>query len=127
LIGYFNVEVAKYEATSYAENPDEGLRGASKMINDNLSVFGKIVERVRPLLHHAPALGEVLRVVVGGADLIAFVMGNLALDPIGMEGRCNRAEAMDSGAAVKPHPIHREKHGVVRHEAFAPGPSAQGE
>jgi hypothetical protein len=30
------------------------------------------VEIVRPLLHHAPALGEVLRVVVGGADLIAF-------------------------------------------------------
>jgi hypothetical protein len=26
-------------------------------------------------------------------------------------------KAMDSGAAVKSHPIHREKHGVVRHEA----------
>ena len=47
---------------------DEGLRGASKMMDDNLSVFGKIVEIVRPLLHHAAALGEVLRVVVGGAE-----------------------------------------------------------
>ena len=45
---------------------DEGLGGASKMMDDNLSVFGKIVETVRPLLHHAAALGEVLRVVVGG-------------------------------------------------------------
>ena len=34
---------------------DEGLRGASKMMDDNLSVFGKTA-----------ALGEVLRVVVGG-------------------------------------------------------------
>jgi hypothetical protein len=39
---------------------DEGLRGASKMMDDNLFVFGKIVETVRPLLHHAPTLGEVL-------------------------------------------------------------------
>jgi hypothetical protein len=38
---------------------DEGLRGASKMMDDNLSVFGKIVETVCPLLHHAAALGEV--------------------------------------------------------------------
>jgi hypothetical protein len=38
LIGYFNVEVAKYEATSNAEN----LRGASKTMDDNLSAFGKI-------------------------------------------------------------------------------------
>ena len=43
------------------------------------------VEIVRPLLHHTPALGEVLRVVVGGADLVAFVMGKLAFDAIGME------------------------------------------
>ena len=41
---------------------DEGLRGASKTMDYNLSVFGKIVEIVRPLLHHASALGEVLRV-----------------------------------------------------------------
>jgi hypothetical protein len=85
LIGYFNVEVAKYEATSGAENQGEGLRGASKMMDDNLSVFGKIVEIVCPLLHHAPALGEVLRVVVGGANLVAFIMGKLAFDPIGMK------------------------------------------
>ena len=64
---------------------DEGLRGASKMMDDNLSVFGKIVETVRPLLHHAPALGEVLGVVVGGADLVALVMRKLAFDPIGMK------------------------------------------
>src|SRR5437016_4292358 len=64
---------------------DEGLRGASKMMDDHLSVFGKIVETVRPLLHHAAALGEVLRVVVGGADFVAFVMGKLAFDPIGMK------------------------------------------
>ena len=64
---------------------DEGLRGASKMMDDNLSVFGKIVEIVRPLLHHTPALGEVLRVVVGGANLVALVMGKLAFDPIGMK------------------------------------------
>ena len=64
---------------------DEGLRGASKMTDDNLSVFGEIVETVRPLLHHAAALGEVLRVVIGGADFVAFVMGKLGFDPIGME------------------------------------------
>ena len=51
----------------------EGLRGASKMMDDNLSVFGKIVETVRPLLHHATPLRKVLRVVVGGADFVAFV------------------------------------------------------
>jgi hypothetical protein len=45
------------------------------------------VEIVRRLLHHAPALGEVFRVVVGGADLVAFVMGKLAFDPIGMKAR----------------------------------------
>ena len=64
---------------------DEGLGGASKMMDDNLSVFGKIVEIVRPLLHHTPALGEVLRVIVGGANLVTFVLGKLAFDPIGME------------------------------------------
>jgi hypothetical protein len=45
----------------------------------------QLVEIVRPLLHHATSLGEVLRVVVGGADLVAFVMGKLAFDPIGMK------------------------------------------
>jgi hypothetical protein len=46
---------------------------------------GKIVEIVRPLLHHATPLGEVLGVIVGGANLVAFVMGKLAFDPIGMK------------------------------------------
>jgi hypothetical protein len=31
------------------------------MMDYNLSVFGEIVETVRPLLHHAAALGEVLQ------------------------------------------------------------------
>jgi hypothetical protein len=61
---------------------DEGLRGASKTMDDDFTAFGKIVEIVSPLLHHAPALGMVLRVVVGGADLVAFVMGKLAFDVI---------------------------------------------
>jgi hypothetical protein len=64
---------------------DEGLRGASKMMDDNLSVFAKIVETVRPLLHHATPLGEVLGVIIGGAHLVALVMRKLAFDPIGME------------------------------------------
>jgi hypothetical protein len=55
------------------------------LTSDDLSTVGKIVEIVSPLLHHASALGEVLRVIVGGADLIAFVMGKLAFDAIGME------------------------------------------
>ena len=50
---------------------DEGLRGASKMMDDNLWVFGKIIEIVRPLLHHAATLGEILRVIVGGSNAIA--------------------------------------------------------
>ena len=83
LIGYLNVEVAKYEAKSKPKIRDEGLRSASKMMDDNLSVFGKIVEIVRPLLHHAQTLWQVLRVIVGGANLVAFVMGKLAFDPIG--------------------------------------------
>jgi hypothetical protein len=45
----------------------------------------QLVEIVSPVLHHFPPLGEVLRVVVGGADPVAFVMGKLAFDPIGME------------------------------------------
>jgi hypothetical protein len=64
---------------------DEGLRGASKRMDDNLSVVGEIVEIVSPLLHHFPPLGEVLRVVVGGADLVALVMCKLAFDPIGVK------------------------------------------
>lgn len=36
----------------------------------------QLVEIVSPLLHHAAALGEILRVVVGGADPIAFVMAS---------------------------------------------------
>jgi hypothetical protein len=40
---------------------DEGLRGASNMMDDNLSVFGKIVEIVRPLLHHLRSLAGVRR------------------------------------------------------------------
>src|SRR5262245_36934005 len=32
----------------------------------------QLVEIVRPLLHHAPTLGEVLGVVVGGADFTAL-------------------------------------------------------
>src|SRR3984893_15253248 len=63
----------------------EGYKVHSKLMDDNLSVFGKIVEIIRPLLHHEAALGEVLGVVVGGADFVAFVMGKLAFDPIGME------------------------------------------
>jgi hypothetical protein len=54
------------------------LARSPELTNDHLSTTGKIVEIVRPLLHHAPALGEVLRVVVGGTDLVAFVMGKLA-------------------------------------------------
>jgi hypothetical protein len=50
---------------------DEGLRGASKMMDDNLSVFGKIVETVRPLLHHAAALGKMRCPVVGAPVRIA--------------------------------------------------------
>jgi len=84
------------------------------MMDDNLSVFGKIVETVRPLLHHAAALGEVLRVVVGGADLVALVMGKLAFDPIGMKPHLShRAEAVNRGAAVEAHPIHCEQHRII--------------
>ena len=54
-------------------------------MDDDFAVFGKIIETVRPLLHHAPALGEVLGVVVGGANFVAFVVGKLAFDPIGMK------------------------------------------
>jgi len=85
LIGYLTSRSRKMRPHPTPIIRDEGLRGASKLMDDNLSVFGKIVKIVRPLLHHAPTLGQVLRVVVGGADLIAFVMGKLALDPIGME------------------------------------------
>src|ERR1700730_8660809 len=91
---------------------DEGLRGASKMMNDNLSVFGKIVEIVRPLLHHAPALGQVLRVIVGGADLVAFAWASWrsiqsGWNPISFRRvEATARKAMDSGAAVKSHPIH---------------------
>ena len=75
MIGNFNVEVAKYEATKLTPKiRDEWLRGASKMMDDNLTAFGEIVEIVSPLLHHAPALWQVLRVIVGGANLVAFVL-----------------------------------------------------
>jgi hypothetical protein len=68
-------------------------------MDDNPSAFGKIVEIVRPLLHHAPALGEVLRVVVGGADFVAFVMGKLAFDPIGMKVGSFLSTLLDSPEA----------------------------
>ena len=61
------------------------LARSPELTNDHLSTIGKIVEIGRPLLHHTPALGEVLPVIVGGADLVAFVMGKLAFDAIGME------------------------------------------
>ena len=48
---------------------DEGLHGESKMMDDDLSVFGEIVETVRPLLHHATPLGEVLGVIIVGGLL----------------------------------------------------------
>ena len=42
-------------------------------MDDDLAAFGKIVDIVSPLLQHVPALGEVLRVVVDGTNLVAFV------------------------------------------------------
>jgi hypothetical protein len=51
-------------------------------MDDNLSLFGKIVEVVRPLLHHFPPLGEVLSVIVSGANVVALIMGKLAFDEI---------------------------------------------
>jgi hypothetical protein len=65
------------EAAELARSPE--------LTNDDLSTIGKIVEIVSPLLHHATTLGEVLGVIVGGADLVALVMGKLAFDPIGMK------------------------------------------
>jgi hypothetical protein len=53
---------------------DKWLLGASKTVDDDLIAFGKIVEIVRPLLHHATSLEEVLGVIVGGADLVALVV-----------------------------------------------------
>jgi hypothetical protein len=44
---------------------DEGLLGASKTMDDNLSAFGKIVEIVGPLLHHLSPLGKMRRPIVG--------------------------------------------------------------
>jgi hypothetical protein len=85
LIGYLTSRSRKMRPHPAPKIRDKGLRGASKLMDDNLSVFGKIVETVRPLLHHAPALGQVLRVIVGGADLVAFVTGKLAFDPVGMK------------------------------------------
>ena len=64
----------------------QGLNCCSpELMDDDFAAFGEIVEIVRPLLHHATPLGEVLGVVVGGANLVAFVMGKLAFDPIGMK------------------------------------------
>ena len=41
----------------------------------------QLIEIVSPLLHHLPALGEVLRVVVGGANLVAFgIAGAIGID-----------------------------------------------
>jgi hypothetical protein len=54
---------------------DEGLRGASKMMDDNLWVFGKIIEIVRPLLHHATPLGKMRHPVVRTPVRIAHSMG----------------------------------------------------
>jgi hypothetical protein len=54
---------------------DEGLLSASKTMDDNLSAFGKIVKIVRPLLHHAPALGKMRHPVVRAPVRIAHSMG----------------------------------------------------
>jgi hypothetical protein len=44
-------------------------------MDDNLSTFGKIVKIVRPLLHHAPALGKMRHPVVRTPVRIAHSMG----------------------------------------------------
>jgi hypothetical protein len=52
---------------------------SSELMDDDFAAFGEIVEIVRPLLHHAPPLGKVSSVIVGGADLVALVMDEIRL------------------------------------------------
>jgi hypothetical protein len=48
LIGYLTSRSRKMRPHPTPKIRDEGLRGAPKLMDDNLSVFGKIVDIVRP-------------------------------------------------------------------------------
>src|SRR3546814_779635 len=56
---------------------------ASRPQGHDVGTRAQRVQVVGPRLHHLLALGHVLRAVVGGADLVALGVCQLALDQIG--------------------------------------------
>ena len=58
------------------------LCGSRPTDRHDLSTLLQLIQVVRPLLHHRPALGHVLREVVGGTDRVALGVRQLALDDV---------------------------------------------
>src|SRR5260221_5769302 len=87
-------------------------------------ILRSLVEIIGPPLHHLPALRQVLRVIVGGANLIAFVVRKLPLYHVRIESVFIQDSASRSTETVPrcprmvAHSIQRIENGVLTH---APG------
>ena len=81
----------------------------------------QLVQIIRPLLHHLPALGQMGRAVVGAPVRVAHGMGELVFDEIGADAEhfiqnhpCHRPEAVPAHLfLVDSHASHGSENGVV--------------
>ena len=97
--------------------PAARLQGNDISTNDRIDVVG-------PLVHHGATLNPVFCAVVGSTYRILLFVRELAFYHIGTEphfverGGCHRSEAMNSGATMVAHPVHRIEHRIVAHAFF---------
>lgn len=86
---------------------DDDTRAVSKNTSALVALYRhdfrprrKLIQIISPSLHHSFALWQMLRTVIRGATVVAFGVGELALDGVPVpaliiqQGRCHRAEAM---------------------------------
>src|SRR5215218_7780336 len=109
----------------HPESPTVALAGGA-VLTGAATPISELIHMIRPPLHHLAALGEVLRPVIRGSDLVALPVGELALDDVRVEAelvqhcRSRGAESVSGRSAVVPHPVEGVEDGVLRHRLLRP-------
>src|SRR5947207_15645287 len=86
------------------------------------------LDHVAPLLHHLPALWQVLGTIVGGTHLVRLLVRELALDHVRPESRLVERRRRDCPEAMPGHlspiaeAVERKQHGVVADRLFGVAP-----
>jgi hypothetical protein len=74
--------VAFSEALPFVFHLPVALRLLYPLKSNDFAWLGQTVQIVRPVLHHLPALGQIHSMVVCCSNFIAFIAGQLPLNPI---------------------------------------------